>query len=111
MTAIGINVLEVGRHRKLLLGGLGILFAQVPVQRELIAESGDHFPYVEFPFLTEVAAVKRLLHRPGVGRATSSPTASAHVVVVLGFLKLEVQVEAFLLRVVKEDAPLIELGD
>ena len=42
--AIGIGVVEVLRHGPLLVGGLGVLLAEVPVQRQLVAETRDRKP-------------------------------------------------------------------
>src|SRR5437763_7144285 len=80
MTAVRIDVAEVHRHRELLLARLRVFLAQVPVQRELIAEPGNELSDVQLAFRTKVAAIERLCHWCRqwcrCRRATDTPGAS-----------------------------------
>ena len=60
---------------------LRVLLAEVPVQREVVAEAGDQFAAVELALRAEVAAVERRRDRPVAGLV------AAAVVVVLGLLQ------------------------
>ena len=117
MAARGVNVSQIDRHRQLLLARLRVLFADIPIQRQLVPESGNELADVELAFRSEVSTVQRFSHRSCFRRsATARGLAaairiSAHVVVDLVFLQLEVQVDALLLRVIKNDLPLVELGN
>ena len=64
---VGIGVVDVLGHGPLLFGRLRVLLAQVPVQRELVAEAGDQLAAIQLPFDAQVAAVQRRRRRgPGL---------------------------------------------
>ena len=91
---VGIRVPDELRHGALLFGGLGVLFADVPIERQLVAEAGDQARggrasvRVRAPPSSDSVRTSRPF-------AASAPALgiSAHVVVDLLFLKLEVEVQ------------------
>src|SRR5687767_7407714 len=99
--AVWIGVPDVPRHRTMLLRRLRVLLAEIPVERELVAEAGDQLAQVEPALDAELAAIERRRHRT---RAVAED-----VVVVLRLLEFEVEVEADSLRVIEHDAPLVQL--
>ena len=100
---VRVELAERRRHRALLVGGLRVLLAEVPVEGELVAEAGHELPVVEEPLDAHRPAVERLGHR------SRRALVAEPLVVDLGLLRLEVQVEAERLRVVEDDLPLVEL--
>ncbi len=101
---VGIGGAEVGGHVADFVGGLGVFFADVPVEGEGVAEAGDHFAAVEFAFGAEGTTVE------GGGDGAGFTLLAGSVVVHFVFLEFEVEVEAAGGGVVEDDAPLVELG-
>ena len=99
---IGIRVVNELRHVLLLCDGLRVLFAEVPIEREVVAEARDELAEVESALGAAGAAVERFGHAAGFGLGPDA------VVVVFVFLELEMQKHAAGLRVVEDDAPLVE---
>src|SRR5581483_10742587 len=97
--AVRVEAADVICHLALLFRSLCIFFAEIPVQRELIAESRDHLSQVKLPLGPEVAAIERFRNRLGTRRLS----ASAIVVVVFRLLQFEVEIQALSLRVVEDD--------
>jgi hypothetical protein len=100
---VGVESPDASGHRHLLGGGLGVLLAEVPVQREVVAEARDEFAAVESAFGAEFAAVER-------GRDLAVLALVAPLIVHLGLLHLEVQVEAPAGGVLEDDPPLVEFA-
>ena len=55
---VGIQFVDVFRHRALFGGGLCVLFAQVPVECEQVTVAGNHFAQIKFPLALERAAIQ-----------------------------------------------------
>ena len=80
--AVRIETSDVAGHCPLLLHGLGVFFAEVPVDGEQIAKARDHLAQIQPPFRSEVAAVERLADgvceqrsaSTSAGRATGTST-------------------------------------
>ncbi len=100
---VGVELAQGRGHRPLLLGGLRVLLAEVPVEGEEVGEAGDQLAVVEPPLHAHRSAVE------GLGHAARRPLVRQALVVVLRLLGLEVQEEAERLRVLEDDAPLVEL--
>ena len=73
----GIGVVDVLRHRPLLRGRLGVLLAEVPVQRQAVAEARDQLAQIQLALGPEIAAVERLLDRSGRRPAPRPPAGPA----------------------------------
>lgn len=102
---VGVDGTKVVRHVHLLFGGLGVFFTDVPVEREVVAETGDDLAAVKFPFGAEFSSVERSRDVAIIGLFMA-----AAVVVDFGLLKFKVEEEAFGLTVGEDDIPLVELG-
>lgn len=67
---VGIDVEDVLRHVALLFVSLGILFAQVPVEREIVGVASDELAEVELAFHAQSAAIQGFWNYDGfLGRA------------------------------------------
>ena len=55
---VGVEVSNVVEHRLLVGGRLRVLFAQIPVERQIVSVAGDHFPAIELALLAECAPVE-----------------------------------------------------
>ncbi len=87
---VRVHVLYVSTEGLTLGGRVGVLFAEVPDQGEVMAEAGDEFAVVESSLRAEIAVVETL--------------------VVLGLLADDVEHQAELVHVREDDLPLIELA-
>ena len=98
MMLIGVVFVKISRHSPLLGGVLALDFAptadfftQIPIQRQMMAESRDQFTVIQFPLYAGISAVQETL--------------------ILCFLRLEMQVHAQLVGVLEDDLPLIQPRD
>ena len=66
---IRVGGCDVAGHRDLLFGALRVLLAEIPVEREGVAETGDQLSEIEFSLRAGGAAVERLrqCRRPALG--------------------------------------------
>jgi hypothetical protein len=98
---VGIDGADVIDHVLDLLSRLGVFLADVPVEREGVAEAGDDFAAVEHALGTEFSTVE------GCGDIALLIALAVAVVVDFGFLEFEVEIEALGGGVVENNAPLI----
>ena len=82
---VGIGGADKAGRVSNLLKRLGVLLADIPFKSEVMGETGDHLAQIGFALNAELTAVQRLFDALAIARA----------VVVLGLLKLEVQVHPF----------------
>lgn len=85
---------KIGGHRLPLFGTLRILLAQVPVQRQTVSEPRNQLPVVQLPLRPDRPAIQRL----------------RDIIIILCLLRLHMQVQSVLLRMVKHNLPLIQPG-
>src|SRR5262249_12006896 len=81
----------------------GVFLSQVPVQRQAVCETRHQLAEIEFAFDAKVSSIQ------GHGNMGARGVPAEPVIVVLGLLQLEMQVQTLPLRVIKDDLPLIEL--
>lgn len=101
--AIRVGVVEEPHHVAHLVAALRVLLADIPVQRERVAEACDEFAAVKASLHAEGAAVEGF--RDWAGLARGAEAGVVHFVL----LKFEMQIQPARRGVVEEGAPLVEL--
>ena len=99
---VAVQVGDVVDHCLLLVGGLRVLLAKIPVQGKVVAKPRHQLPAVELSLDTQVTTVEAFGNVAGL--------LTLDVVIVLGFLHLEVQVHSTRRAVIEHDAPLVQLA-
>src|SRR5687767_3835450 len=102
---VRIVIANEASHGAMFGGGLGVFLAEIPIEREEIAEARDHFAEIKFSFAAESPAIES----GGDGLSFAFGTEAG--IVHFGFLELEMEIESALLGVIENDLPLVELGD
>jgi|GEM_PF-5228826 len=100
--AVRVGGAEESGHVADFGGGLGVFFADVPIECQRMTEAGDHFPAVEFAFGAELSGIE------GGGDGAGLALVSGAVVVHFVFLQFEMQVETVCRGMIEDDAPLVE---